>query len=189
TGSSNTMSDVRDAIKAVRPNSDILMVQYPASIFSNGDCPQIAESLCQKIHRAWSTGRYRGVEFVGYSMGALLARKAYVYGWGRVEDLSKVEDSPAEHRPPQPWVTNTTRFVLLAGMNRGWTSRTRPNGMGFSRWLQLRVGKAIGALTGTGRLIRQCEAGEPFVANLRMQWLDVYRAGQTRLPLVVQLLG
>src|SRR5262249_37328733 len=57
TGSSNTMSDVRDAIKAVRPNSDILMVQYPASIFSNGDCPQIAESLCQKIHRAWSTGR------------------------------------------------------------------------------------------------------------------------------------
>jgi predicted esterase len=189
TGSSNAMADVRAAIQEVRPNSDLLMTEYPAATFSNGDCFQIAEQLCRAVNDAWAGGAYSGVEFVGYSMGALLVRKAYVYGWGRVEDLDPNPDAPASHRAPQAWVTNTTRFVLLAGMNRGWTTRTRPNGMGFGNWLLYNTGKAIGVLTGTARLIRQCEAGEPFVANLRMQWLDIHRINHGHRPLVIQLLG
>lgn len=95
-------------------------------------------------------------------------------------------------RPPQAWATNTARFVLLAGMNRGWTTRTRPNGMDFMTWIKYSAGKYVAHATGTGKLIRQCEAGEPFVANLRMQWLEAYRTHwitKTNAPLMVQLLG
>src|SRR5262249_34109096 len=46
--------------------------------------------------------------------------------------------------------------------------------------------------THTGLLIRQAMRGEPFVANLRLQWLEVMRTadalGITR-PRVIQLLG
>ncbi len=55
-----------------------------------------------------------------------------------------------------------------------------------------KAGKLIGRLTNTGRLIRQCERGEPFVANLRLQWLEAMRASDApkrRLPTVIQLLG
>jgi hypothetical protein len=188
-GSAQKMADVRAALTDARPNSDILITEFPASTFSNGDCFQLSEQLCQALNGLWSSNSYGGVELVGYSMGALLARKAYVYGWGRVEDLNPNRDAPTTNRPPQAWVTNTTRFVLLAGMNRGWTTRTRPNGMGLGTWLLFKVGKVIGVTTGTGRLILQCEAGEPFVSNLRMQWLDVYRTTQPHFPLMIQLLG
>lgn len=189
TSSNAKMAGVRQATREVRTNSDILMVQYPASPFSNADCFQIAEQLCQTLNAVWNTNRYQGVEFVGYSMGALLTRKAYVYGLGYVEDLDSAPDAPPRRRAPQPWVTNTTRFVLLAGMNRGWTTRSRPNGMDFGTWAVYSAGKGIALATGTGKLIRQCEAGEPFVANLRMQWLEAYRTAKARAPLMVQLLG
>jgi len=180
------MADVSKAIDEARPDADILLVKYPASLFSNADCNEIAERLCQTIHEVWKTGKYNGVELVGYSMGALLARKAYVYGMGRTEDLDSDPNAPYFVRDSLDWAKNTNRLVLLAGMNRGWTTRSRPDGMGRLRMWQFKLGKAVGVLTGTAKLIRQCEAGQPFVANLRMQWLE---AQKTRSPVVVQLLG
>src|SRR4051812_8599631 len=49
----------------------------------------------------------------------------------------------------------------------------------------------ISGLTNTGHLMRDCERGEAFVANLRLQWMRSFRrfpAGQ-RQPKVIQLLG
>lgn len=188
-GSIDSMASVTEAIQAKRPDADLLLVEYPASTFSNADCFEISEKLCRRIKDVTKEHSYGNIEFVGYSMGALLARKAYVYGWGQIQDHSPPDD-PIETRLPMEWVTNTSRFVLLAGMNRGWTTRIRPRGMSWKTRAIYTIGKLLGQTTDTGHLIRQCEAGEPFVANLRMQWLEVFRLtkGSNR-PTVVQLLG
>ncbi|HZQ45704.1 MAG TPA: hypothetical protein VFC07_01725, partial [Verrucomicrobiae bacterium] len=191
-GSIEKMADVRKAIQKVRPDADVLMVQYPAWTFSNADCFKIAEHLCQEVNGYYTTNKYTNICFVGYSMGALLARKAYVYGWGRTEDLSSDPDAPPTIRPALEWATNGTvkRFVLLAGMNRGWTTRTRPRGMTVLHQFEYTAGKFIGWATGTGHLIRDCEMGSPFVANLRMQWLElIHPLPKAQRPEVIQLLG
>jgi pimeloyl-ACP methyl ester carboxylesterase len=191
-GSIQRMADVQKAIANCRPDAEILMTEYPAKTFSNADCFQIASNLCEEVSRRYESNHYASIEFVGYSMGALLARKAFVYGLGRVEDLSPDENAPATNRPPEPWAANGTvkRFVLLAGMNRGWTTRTRPRGMTLFHQFEYTAGKFIGWATDTGRLIRQCERGEPFVANLRMQWLEVVgKMPPEQQPTVIQLLG
>jgi pimeloyl-ACP methyl ester carboxylesterase len=124
---------------------------------------------------------------VGYSKGALLIRKAFVYGHGRVEDLEAVR---GEARSAMAWVRAVERIVLLAGMNRGWTLRHRPAQMPIRRFWALKLAKQLGRVTGTGRLMRRCESGEPFVADLRIQWLDLMRGlAKEMRPTVIQLLG
>ena len=51
---------------------------------------------------------------------------------------------------------------------------------------------AIAQISSTGWLIRQLERDEPFVANLRLQWLRVMASRRARgltVPIVVQMLG
>jgi predicted esterase len=191
-GSNVQMSDVRKAIEESRNDAEILMVQYPAGTWSNADCFQISSKLCEEINRRYTANRYKSIEFVGYSMGALLARKSYVYACGHIEDLDPNPASKAEMRPAYEWATNGTvkRFVLLAGTNRGWSTRIRPNGMTLWHQFLYKAGKLVGWATDTGRLICQCETGEPFVANLRLQWMEAIRAlPKDNQPKVIQLLG
>ncbi len=188
----NDMADVRRAIMSSRPDAEINMMKYPAGICSNADCFNIASNLCEQINQRYLSKHYNSIEFVGYSMGALLARKAYLYACGKTEDMDSATDAAPRTRAAYAWATNGTvkRFVLLAGMNRGWTTRSRPNGMSMSHQFEFTVGKLIVWATGTGRLIRQCEQGEPFVANLRMQWLEANREmPPPQRPTVIQLLG
>jgi predicted esterase len=171
----------------VRPDADVLAIRYPSHSVSNADPFLISEQICQKIHELYSRKKYSRIILVGYSKGALLIRKAFVYGHGRVEDVELVG---GESRPAMPWVSAVERVVLLAGMNRGWTLRHRPNQMPRRRFWILKLAKQLGRLSGTGRLMRQCESGEPFVANLRIQWLDLMRGhAKEWRPTVIQLLG
>jgi len=170
-----------------RPEADILPVQYPAGVLSNADPFLIAEQICQRIQEAQDTGHYDNITLVGYSKGALLIRKAFVYGFGRIEDLSYVK---GESRDPLSWVAKVDRIVLLAGLNRGWTLRRRPKQMPFSRYWLFRFANQLCRLFGVGQLMRHCESGEPFVANLRIQWLELMRGiAKDERPTVIQLLG
>jgi hypothetical protein len=137
--------------------------------------------------RSNDKAKYDTIILVGYSKGALLIRKAFVYGHGRIEDL---ETESGELRDPVPWVALVERFVLLAGMNRGWTLRYRPKEMRRSRFWLSKIFIQFCRLTGIGALLRQSERGEPFVANLRIQWLTVMRSLPVdRRPTVIQFLG
>jgi pimeloyl-ACP methyl ester carboxylesterase len=49
--------------------------------------------------------------------------------------------------------------------------------------------RRLAKMTFTGEMILQCEQGEPFVANLRIQWLMLMRSLGSNSPPVVQLLG
>jgi predicted esterase len=192
-GKYGKMADVLDTVKKSPSSPDVLYIRYPSQAFSNASCFKIAEQISTEIEKREKA--YGEIKLVGFSMGALLIRKAYVYGWGETQDLEgdgKTPKQPSkEQASDKMWVHKVSRFVLLAGMNRGWTTMSRPKGMELKNQLLYRTGKFVGWATNTAKLIRQCEKGEPFVSNLRMQWLEVMRQKlkDSNPPTVVQLLG
>ncbi len=189
-GTRNTaiyLDNIRSILADLHKNADLLPVQYASDVPSNADPFLVSEQICQKIHEAHTQAQYDDIIMVGYSKGALLVRKALVYGYGRVEDL---DTEPGVSRPALPWVRQVRRFVLLAGMNRGWSLRFRPKQMPRRVFLLLRFLSRFGRIIGVAKLMNNCESGEPFVANLRLQWLDVMRSLQVQdRPTVIQLLG
>ncbi len=171
----------------VRSDADLLPLQYPEGFLSNADPYLVSEQICQKIHDAYKQVEYDCIILVGYSKGALLIWKALVYGCGHIEDL---DTEPGASRPVLPWVRKVKRLVLLAGMNCGWTMRKRPQQMPLHRFWLLKFIDVFSRWIGVGRFIHCCESGEPFVANLRLQWLELMRSLPTEERLtVIQLLG
>src|SRR5262245_13687127 len=166
-GDADSMRDVTEATRSARPDSDILRLGYPAGTFSNADCFTLADRICERIAHYHTNKSYQRITMVGYSMGSPLLRKAYVYGRGHVEDRPG-EPAADNALPPKlrpEWVQKVDRLVLLAGMNRGWSSKGRPKAMRLHRALARDLGISFGKLTGTGNVIMQCEQGAPFVAN------------------------
>ncbi len=163
-------------------DADLLAPEYEAGYLSNGNVFDVAAELELAIHEADEQHDYERIVLVGYSMGALLVRKAFVWAHGASDDRR------ASELGTQPWVGKVDRVVLLAGVNRGWSLDPRPNDMGVTAWVTSRALASAGRLFGFGRLVFGVERGEPFVANLRIQWMRA----MNRLadpPIVVQLLG
>lgn len=193
TGSKDAMYGVIQAVHQRRPNADILFFSYPASTWANTDPFVLADQLEKAIADADKAHHYKKIILSGHSMGASLVRKAYVYACGCVDDLP-LGGPGTTTREPSEWCKKVDRMVLLAGMNRGWNPDVRPADMSWfascRNYLALRVAR----FTGTAGFIRSFERGEPFVANLRLQWLDAMRKASSghsglRRPVVVQLLG
>ena len=126
-------------------------------------------------------GNYDDIVLVGHSMGALITRKAFLFGLAKTDDQDEKE-------PVTGWAKKVKRIVLMAGMNRGWDiTGQRPLDMGWGRYAQFWIGSWFGELTGTGELAQQTESGAPFVGNLRLEWM---RWAKTNRDVhVVQLLG
>lgn len=194
TGNINSMQGVQQAIEQKRPDADLLMIEYPAQLFSNADPFRLASQFEEEINKRYEEHKYDRITLMGYSIGALLVRKAYVYGSGTVEDAPFSDAHGQTSREVHEWVRHVDRIVLLAGTNRGFSLAERPKDMSLQRSAVFSGGYSFMRWTGTGLLIRQFERGEPFVANLRLQWLNVMeqaKKGQKGLkrPVVIQLLG
>jgi predicted esterase len=189
-GTQNTaiyLDSLNSILEEVRSGADVLTVEYTSDALSNADPFLISEQICQAIQEAYENGKYDCIILVGYSKGALLVRKALVYGYGHIEDL---DTAPGVSRPALSWVSAVDRLVLLAGMNRGWTLRNRPEQMALSRFWMLKFLSRFARIIRIGKLMNRCESGEPFVANLRLQWLEVMRSLPPEdRPTVIQLLG
>ena len=186
-----SMDGVHKAVREVRPKANILSFDYNRHAFSNGNAFRIAERIDEEIDARHAKHPYKRIVLLGYSMGALLIRKAYVYGCGSVADAPTLGGVGGVSREPRDWVKNVARFVLLAGMNRGWNPEHR-NTQTPSQRIGLGLGLLFARCTHTCLLVRQGMRGEPFVANLRLQWLEVMRNPITRgitPPRVIQLLG
>lgn len=161
-------------VGALKPNGDVLPLRYPNGYLSNAEPQNLADGIAQAVSLAYRPDRHRHIVLVGQSMGALLVRRA----------LLDAENGQAA------WARAVTRVVLLAGMNRGWDiSGKKPSDMSATTWLAMWVGSWFGRLTDTGRLIRSAEAGAPFVADLRLDWMRRFQKPQARPVEVVQLLG
>src|SRR5262249_13446188 len=87
-----------------------------------------------------------------------------------------------------PWAKSVARVVLVAGMNRGWSFSPRPSKMSAAYALALRVGTTVARWVHVGGLVLAVRRGEPFVANLRVQWLNVARRAAGGPP-SIELLG
>jgi alpha-beta hydrolase superfamily lysophospholipase len=155
----------------LRDHGDVLVLNYPNQWWSNADPEVLAENMSTAVAEEYGKARHQGksIVVVGHSVGALLARRAFLHG-------------------RSTWAQHVTRLVLLAGMNRGWdVSGQKPADMTWFRWATFVGGATYGRLVGLGQLILDVEAGAPFVANLRIAWMRAAREGAS--PEVVQLLG
>jgi hypothetical protein len=172
----------RDAV----PNHDLLIIRLDGALLSNARANDVAGQIenlisAQNARMLAANGTdYAKITLVGHSIAALLVRKAVLFasqGFGI--DRSGFEGSVAQ--VDAPWRKRLDRIVLLAGLNGGWSRKT-------NIW----VAMGAGALNymGVGQFLLDLERGEPFVENLRSEWLDLMRApyGQCA-PQVVQLLG
>jgi alpha-beta hydrolase superfamily lysophospholipase len=154
---------------------DVLRVAYPAATFSNATADDICTQLAAKIATQPEITRYSEIVFVAHSAGALLARRALLLGMDARES----------------WAGKVHRVVLLAGTNRGWSlSGEKPPDLGTGTRLLWRFGEWVARLTGVGSFILDFQAGAPFVANLRLDWMRRMRdLGNENAIEVVQLLG
>lgn len=172
----------RDAL----PDNDLLIIRLDGALLSNARASDVAGQIenliaTQNARRLASAQTdYPKITIVGHSIAAMLVRKAVLFasqGFGI--DRSGFDGSVAQ--VDAPWRKRLDRIVVLAGINGGWSRKT-------NIW----VGMGATALNymGVGQFLLDLERGEPFVENLRSEWLDLMRSPHGQYaPQVVQLLG
>jgi pimeloyl-ACP methyl ester carboxylesterase len=180
-GSDGQRKHWRKIAAELRKRGDVAMIAYPASARSNADASQIAQRISELVQHTSEQKKYQHIVLVGNSMGALLARKSFLFSEGAAHEQ--------KWRSPDPWSRQVRRLVLLAGMNRGWDlSGEKPADMRWYVYYLYSVGFWFANLTNSGQLALQMQAGAPFVANLRLEWMRWARAEERSLE-AVQLLG
>lgn len=189
--SSAKLADVKAAITEALPDADLLLPEYPGTLFSMADSVEITEAIIESIadavkNRSSKEGIYEDIVLIGHSLGALLVRKAYVFAKGQNQDHSG-------YLPPvsQPWGDLVSRIILLAGTNRGWELRRKAKALSWLKWCGFVAGATLWRWFRLSRLINSAREGAPFVANLRIQWINLLRdaSASRSFPLTVQLLG
>jgi predicted esterase len=172
------------------PHADILIPSYDTRWSSNVDPVRLADELSDAIESRYesherATGQaYQRIVLIGHSRGALFVRKAYVFACGQNHELWRGDLRPVRKK----WPGAVRRIVLMAGMQRGWSLSPKPPRMSWTRCLGLRAGDWLSGLLGTARLMRALKRGSPFVANLRVQWINLVRQGHP-MPVTIQILG
>jgi hypothetical protein len=190
TGSPRKLADVLAVIRAKCPHADLLVPTFDSRRFSNADPLMLSADLDDLLERvvkarAAAGAPYEQITLVGHSGGVLMLRKAYVFALGRREDHPEGAPLLETHE----WPERVSRFILLAGINRGWTLIPRPTTRPLWMQLGLRASVTLARATGTGRFILGLERGSPFVANLRVQWIRLRQSLGGELPPAYQLLG
>jgi hypothetical protein len=178
--------DLEKLVREAYPAADMLVPTYRNSWLSNLDAYDVTSRIEGAIRAADDKHQYEKIILFGYSAGGLLLRKAFVWGNG-------LEDDRPVPQGRHPWVDRVDRFVSLAAPNRGWSS-DRPKNLDAYRYAVAYVGLRVGRLTGTGRFLKSLMQGSPFVSNMRVQWIDLFRSfgnapDGRRRPLIIHLIG
>lgn len=172
------------------PQADVLIPRYDAPWVSNVDAVQIADEISEAIqvqydqHERAGGRAYERIILIGHSRGALFVRKAYVFACGQNHELWRSGLRPVS----RSWALRVDRIVLLAGMQRGWSLKPKPARMSWRKCLTLRFIDRVAPWLGIGRVMAAIKRGAPFVANLRVQWINLIRSGHP-MPLTIQILG
>jgi pimeloyl-ACP methyl ester carboxylesterase len=190
------LTDIKTAIRRTFPNADILSPAYFAHALANTSPAQLAAKLDRRLEEAYALSTSSGPAYgkiilVGHSIGALLARRTYLYGKGYRSDHVDAEARqllPPADAAPHKWVAAVDRIVLLAAMNRGWDTRKIDNRT-WTTQIGLQAAVALARATGTGTLGLSLERGAPFISNLRIDWIRMVRHEPASVRPVIQLLG
>ncbi|AJA59147.1 MULTISPECIES: hypothetical protein [Bradyrhizobium] len=178
-------------VREAYPDADILVPTYWHRWMSNVDAFELTSQIETAIREADDRNKiggahqYEKIVLFGYSTGGLLLRKAYLWGHG-------LDDDRSVRHERHPWVERLDRLVSLSAPNRGWPS-DKPEHLDIFRYVIAYVLQRFGRLTGTGRFIESLVQGSPFVSNMRVQWIDLFRDGAAALgdrkPLIIHLVG
>lgn len=178
------MASVVDAIRQKIPDADVIAPLLPIEFWSLEDADDVAAAIVTVIDDAWATRERKGrpysrVLLVGFSFGSVLIRQVYCRAAGARPDATLTPE------PFSPWVPYVDRMVLLAGLNRGWTTDSPVTRL--QSWANA-IGTAIGHLLPRKPTLFAIRRGAPFLTRTRLQWHALERGG--RVPrLTVQLLG
>ncbi|WP_346622094.1 hypothetical protein [Blastococcus montanus] len=154
---------------------------WQVRVWSHGLTPLSSQRMEDVAHRlavqvrtwAGDNGVGRPVErvlLVGHSIGGLLVRHAFLIDAGRA----------GGHSTRYPWTSKVERMVLLAAPNAGFRTHRLP--------LWLRLPYAVAA--GVGRLTAEdLQVGSPYLTELRLRWVNAFRAESRPRVTVVQVLG
>lgn len=182
--SARRLGGVRRAILESLPNADVFMPILWRGWTSNEHPVATSLRAIAMIDGIVAQHTYERIVFVGYSGGGIIARKVAIYVHGESGDAPFEADAKVL-RGGRPWAALLDRIVLLAGMNRGWTFS--PTSNVFVVWLMKLCYYAM-RMARRGAFFAALHRGEPFVTDLRIQWLSLTRAGKDAIT-VVQLLG
>ena len=200
---------IRETITEALPNADVFAPILPFGKWRL--CQQKAECIVRDLMAeideiiAERTGDnnsgYREIIFVGHSFGAVLARRLAILAFGEQRDIETGERfAPFEKelerfRQARSWAPSIGRIVLLAGMNRGWSTSSPLDWISSVVWS---VGQFFAETVLRGRpTILAIRRGAPFLVQTRLQWLALMsprygpRQGESLRPdiITVQLLG
>jgi pimeloyl-ACP methyl ester carboxylesterase len=186
--SPSKMNHVRDSVLAKYKDANLFIPELTTSWVSFVNPVDIVKKILIGIDELWEDrggNQYEEIILIGYSLGALLVRKLYVYACGEYQEYLF---EPGVDKKRREWVDRVKRIILLAGMNRGWEISHH---MPLKRVIVWTVGVAIGNLLLLFKkhpLIFHIRRGSPFLTNLRIQWLAMKQAGVDK-AIVIQLLG
>ncbi|MCW8378334.1 alpha/beta fold hydrolase [Streptomyces justiciae] len=172
TEKSNDADELFTRLRSEPGHADDEVWTYPEPLrpLTRGSLAALADTLHQRIGAYWTeAGRPHEIVLVGHSAGGVLLRYAYLRGRGRLGGREAA------------WTGHVTRIVLLAAPNRGVEpSRLRR---------PIRLATIFAA--GVARRFASLEllAGAPFMTDLRLDWIRLFRELGQQAPLVVQVRG
>jgi alpha-beta hydrolase superfamily lysophospholipase len=181
-----SISDVGETVREELPDADLMVPKYPSGIFSNTNLDDVCKELAEAIEKADEDrkkkgGRYQEIILIGFSLGSLIVRMTYLIGRG---DLMVQLHGGVMKR--YDWVDRVSRIILLAGNNRGWSMNPKPKKLRWQFYLMFILIFPL-RVFGVCKLIASYRRGQPFVENLRIQWLR--RERESPIPPTIQLYG
>jgi pimeloyl-ACP methyl ester carboxylesterase len=171
TGTMTAMQSLVDFLK-LQPelqNEDYLPLPFKMSRWNNRDLREIANELGAQIEARFAGGGVSKITLCGYSLGVLLARRAYLNAMGYGTPMFD-----------QEWAKQVDRIVFIGAICRGFDPDR------FS-WFQ-RTGIALLKLLRRGKAIRSAFVGSPFVSNVRLDWIRCWQT-EVKPPMVVNFRG
>lgn len=129
---------------------------------------------------------YQRIYLIGYSVGALVARKAALVAHGELAD-APFEPGYERWKVKQDWADRIERIVLLGGISKGWSAQSSDNWLTSTIW---NIGVFFATMLPARRgMLMEARFGLPFPVQTRLQWLALGRRPNSRMLPIVQLLG
>ena len=195
---SERLRDAREVIRQHHPGADLYAPAMPTRRLSSripaADLvAQLTDAIDFIVAARPDLHRYKSIALVGHSIGAVFARKIAIVAHGEQRDANGAVPEPfeaalARFRQARPWARRIRRVVLLAGMNRGWTTDSGRNTLTS---FTFGMGQFVGELFGGNFTIFSIRRGAPFLVQTRLQWLALMNVEYGGRPdiIIVQLLG
>ena len=171
------------------------------SVFSTENANNIVRKILCDINKIWrdKEEKFEKVYFIGYSMGALLARKTYVCACacGKTNSIDiplEAEFNGFDFKLSNQWAAKIDRIILLGGINRGWSINHHLSLFRSLLWsIIVGIGNVM-MLFNKKPLVFSIRKGSSFVTQLRIQWIYMRKRTDSKKQelgkaLTIQLLG